>query len=57
MIILKSDREMEFLRASGKITAETMNRLSGEIKAGVKTIDLDRMAEDFILSKIISNLK
>ena len=48
MIILKSEREIEIIKKNGKIVAETLKLLGEKIKPGVKTMELDRMAEEFI---------
>ena len=51
MITIKSDREIELMKVAGQIVYETHKYLKPYIKAGMKTIDLDTMAEDFIRSK------
>ncbi len=51
MIVLKSRDEIEKMRAANQIIREVVERLAGEIKPGVKTVDLDRIAEEMILSK------
>jgi methionyl aminopeptidase len=48
MIILKSEREIEIIRRNGKIVAETLKFLGEKIHPGLKTKELDRMAEEFI---------
>jgi methionyl aminopeptidase len=48
MIDLKTDREIEIIKANGEILANTLELLKGRIKAGIKTKELDRLAEDFI---------
>jgi len=50
MITLKSPREIELMRRSGKITARTLSMLMRTIKAGMTTEDIDRMAEESIRS-------
>ena len=50
MITIKSAREIELMRKSGKITAKTLSRLIEAAKPGVSTKDLDRIAEDSIRS-------
>ncbi|MBV8424108.1 MAG: type I methionyl aminopeptidase, partial [Candidatus Eremiobacteraeota bacterium] len=50
MITIKSAREIELMRKSGKITAKTLSRLIEAAKPGVSTQDLDRIAEDSIRS-------
>ena len=51
MITLKSKREIELLKQAGHIVYLTHQYLRPHIKAGIKTIELDRLAEDFIRSK------
>ncbi len=48
MIILKSREEVEKLRASGRIVAETLKKLAEKIADGVTTLDLDRIAEEYV---------
>lgn len=51
MITIKSPREIELMKVAGNIVYETHQYLKPYIKPGVKTIDLDTMAEKFIRSK------
>lgn len=51
MITIKSPREIELMKIAGSIVYETHKYLKPYIKAGVKTIDLDTLAEEFIRSK------
>ncbi|EIW16529.1 MULTISPECIES: type I methionyl aminopeptidase [Pelosinus] len=48
MIILKSEREISYLRDAGKIVAETLVEVKKAAKPGVTTLDLDRIAEEYI---------
>lgn len=48
MIILKSREEIEKMRASNRIVAEIMALLEEQIKPGVTTLELDRLAESEI---------
>jgi methionyl aminopeptidase len=48
MIILKSLDEIDRLRKSNRLVAETMDMLRGRIKPGVATEELDRLANAFI---------
>jgi methionyl aminopeptidase len=48
MINLKTDKEIEIIRANGRILAKTLELLGEKIKPGVRTKELDRLAEDFI---------
>lgn len=48
MIILKSPRELEKMRAANKIVAETHAYLAEHLEAGISTAELDRLGEEFI---------
>lgn len=50
MISLKSPRELELMAFGGRILAQTLELLRGEVKPGVSTKDLDAIADDFIRS-------
>lgn len=51
MISIKSNHEIELLRIAGKIVYETHQYLKPFIKEGITTLELDKLAEDFIRSK------
>lgn len=51
MIICKSDSELALMREAGRIVAETHRLLAQAVQPGVTTAQLDRMAEQFILSQ------
>jgi methionyl aminopeptidase len=48
MIELKSEREIKIIRENGRIVALTLNYLKERIKPGIKTVELDFWAEEFI---------
>jgi methionyl aminopeptidase len=50
MITIKSAREIEIMRRSGKITAKTLSMLIKTVRAGMTTGDVDRLAEESIRS-------
>ncbi|BDE06753.1 type I methionyl aminopeptidase [Vulcanimicrobium alpinum] len=50
MISIKSAREIEIMRRSGKITSKTLTRLMHAAKPGVTTAELDRIADESIRS-------
>jgi methionyl aminopeptidase len=50
-ISIKNDQEIELMREAGKIVALTHKLLEEEIKVGVSTFYLDKIAEEFIKSK------
>ena len=51
MINIKSDREIELLKIAGNIVYQTHQYLKPYIKEGITTLELDRLAEDFMRSK------
>lgn len=51
MIILKSDQEIEKISAACKIVVGVLNELKKNIKVGITTEELDKIAEEYILSK------
>ena len=50
MITIKSPREVETMAAAGRIVAETLAVVAREVRPGVSTAALDRIAEQFIRS-------
>ena len=50
MIIIKTKKEIDLIRESCKIVAETLQLLKSKIAPGVTTLDLDQIAEDYITS-------
>lgn len=51
MIILKTPDEIEIMARASKVVAETIQALKREVRPGITTEDLDRIAEDFIRSR------
>lgn len=50
MITIKSPREVETMAAAGRIVAETLALVAREVRPGVSTEALDKIAEQFIRS-------
>ena len=50
MIYIKTQKEIYFIRESCRIVAETLRLVKSNVKAGIPTIELDRIAEDYIRS-------
>ena len=48
MIIIKNNDEIALMRKAGRIVGETLLLLEKEVKPGITTADLDRIAEEFI---------
>lgn len=50
MIYIKTKKEIDFIRESCRIVAETLQLVKSNIKPGVTTLELDKIAEDYIRS-------
>lgn len=50
MIPLKSIEEIEFIRESSRIVADVLKIVGGQVQPGKNTLELDKVAEDFIRS-------
>lgn len=50
MILIKSKKEIDFIRESCRIVAETLQLLKTNVKIGITTLELDKIAEDYIRS-------
>ncbi len=50
MIILKSEREIQYMRDAGRIVAETHEEMKKAVRPGITTLELDQLAEDYITS-------
>ena len=48
MIIIKNDKEIDLMRIAGRIVAETLLLVEKEVRQGITTPELDRIAEEFI---------
>lgn len=51
MVKIRTEREINLIAESNKIVSETLDILSENIKPGIKTSDLDKLAEEFIISQ------
>ena len=51
MVSIKSKREIELMKEPCRIVAETHELLRKSIKPGISTLELDKIAEDYIRSK------
>jgi methionyl aminopeptidase len=49
MIILKSDRELKYLYDAGQVVAKTHKEVAKAVKPGITTLELDKVAEEYIL--------
>ena len=50
-IVLKAPWELEVLRRSNRLVAETLAALAERVKPGVTTLELDRFAESYLVSR------
>ncbi|NWF90783.1 MAG: type I methionyl aminopeptidase [Ignavibacteriaceae bacterium] len=50
MIYIKTKKEIDFIRESCRIVAETLRLVANNVKPGVSTIELDQIADEYILS-------
>lgn len=50
MIYIKTKKEIDFIKESCKIVAETLQLMKANVRVGVTTKELDQIAEDYILS-------
>ena len=50
MIYIKTKKEIDFIRESCQIVAETLQLIKTNVRVGITTKELDRIAEDYILS-------
>lgn len=48
MIICKTEHEVALMRSAGRIVAETHQMLTEQVKPGITTKELDRLAEEYI---------
>lgn len=51
MILIKSEEEIELLRASNLLVGKTLGEVAKHIRPGVSTLELDRIAEEYIRSQ------
>jgi methionyl aminopeptidase len=50
VILIKSKKEIDYIRESCRIVAETLQLLKVNVKLGITTLELDKIAEDYIRS-------
>ncbi|MCK4904336.1 MAG: M24 family metallopeptidase, partial [Candidatus Marinimicrobia bacterium] len=51
MVKIRTEREIKLIAESNKIVAETLDILSKNIRPGIKTNELDKLAEEYIVSQ------
>jgi methionyl aminopeptidase len=50
VILIKSKKEIDYIRESCRIVAETLQLLKSNVRVGITTLELDKIAEDYIRS-------
>ena len=50
MIFVKTAEEIELLRESNQLVGKTLGEMAKHIRPGISTLELDRIAEEFIRS-------
>jgi methionyl aminopeptidase len=50
VILIKTKREVDYIKESCRIVAETLQLLKKKVEPGITTIELDQIAEDYIRS-------
>lgn len=48
MIFVKTGEEIELLRESNRLVGMTLGEMAKHIRPGISTLELDRIAEEFI---------
>jgi methionyl aminopeptidase len=51
MVKIRTEREIELIAQSNRIVSETLDMINENIKPGISTSELDKMAEEFIRAK------
>ena len=51
MVNIRSEKEIQLIADSCQIVADTLDMLTAQVEPGVKISDLDKLAEEFIISK------
>ena len=55
MIFVKTGEEIELLRESNRLVGMTLGEMAKHIRPGISTLELDRIAEEFIRDHIINH--
>jgi len=50
-IIIKSDKEIEIMRAAGRIVAKAHKLIEENVRPGITTLELDKIAYDYIIGQ------
>ncbi|RYD05174.1 hypothetical protein N752_10275 [Desulforamulus aquiferis] len=52
MIVIKTERELTYMRDAGRVVAEVFEEIKDAIKPGVTTKELDAKAEDIYFRRV-----
>ena len=52
MIYIRNNKEIDIIRKAAEVVKDTLCMLEENIKPGVSTIELDKLAENYIYSTI-----
>ena len=56
MIYLKTDEEIELMREANQLVGKTLGEVAKHIVPGVSTLQLDKIAEEFIRDMVLFRL-
>ena len=51
MILIKSEKDLQMLKRSGQILSAVMRKVQKSVRAGITTLDIDRLSEELILKE------
>jgi len=51
MVKIRTEREINLIAQSNRIVSETLDLMSSNVRPGIKTSELDKLAEEFIVSR------
>jgi methionyl aminopeptidase len=51
MITIKSGREIQLMRDTGKLAAKTLRFLEGQLRPGMSTAEVDKLAHDYMVAR------
>ena len=53
MITIRSEREIELMRESGRLAAQTLDMIEPYVKPGVSTLELNDICHDYIVNTFV----
>jgi len=51
MITIKSGREIQLMRDTGKLAAKTLRFIEGKLRPGMSTAEVDKLAHDYMVAR------